>query len=176
MNERRWNLHARCVFYQCEVPNCFFESTKNDLIHHRYRVHGLFTDLIGSKSSIQMPKTYTIEPEPTGSACTDINDENVCCTSAQGDTGRATNCLGTETDAVDAEVLLSAVASVRYRKSKEERTGPRVRKKKPWCPNNPKRRHKKLPCPDCERHEASTRGLNIDAPEFVPSELLSIKI
>lgn len=139
------------------------------LIHHLDRAHGIFTDLRS-----QGPRVVDTNGQMEPSHILDITDNQFClpCNTLE------VSASISPVDMINYDVdngthLLSAMSNIRIRKSREERAGPRIRKKKPLCPYNPKRRHKKLPCLDCESHEASFRGLNINAPEFVPSSLLA---
>ena len=187
---------------RCSFPNCSFEGPRKYLIHHQYKIHGIFIDLHPQASSIVDSSLAQLQPhsshihlsstttheglpfdatEPRLEPELTIADNMMSAEiSAEMSTSNvlehqlsALCIISSSLSPVDMQVdgadLLSAISNIRIKKSREERAGPRVRKKKPWCPYNPKRRHKKLPCPDCESHEASLRGLNIKAPEFVPS-------
>jgi hypothetical protein len=156
------------TLYRCNVPNCSFEGPKKFFIHHLDRSHGIFTDLRPQKPQVvdtydHMRPFHTLDV-PEDQFCTPCNTDVASAPISPVDTKVY--------DVDNGTYLLSAMSNVRIKKSREERAGPRIRKKKPFCPYNPKRRHKKLPCPDCESYEASLRGLNVKAPEFVPSSHL----
>ena len=155
--------------YRCDVPNCSFEGSMKFLLHHLDRAHGIFTDLLP-----QRPRVIDTNGQMKPSHILDIPDDQFClpCNTLEVVSASISPVDIKTYDVDNGTHLLSAMSNIRIKKSREERAGPRIRKKKPLCPYNPKRRHKKLPCPDCESHEASIRGLNVKAPEFVPSSLL----